>query len=205
MRVVLISISCILVFFLGCHKHDLAVNPQPGSSGIIPLSVGNHWDYNDLDYDSTNTIVYSYVYSFGVIGDSTINGFTWKSVTNYLFANTSNGFCAPGKSNPLLKSDPLLLLKYPAAAQDSFYLSQGAGYVHITSIDTAITITLGTYRCYTYEAHQFWPSSTVEASHQILFVAPQVGLIKALYYASPQISQKEYLSNSVQLIGLALN
>jgi hypothetical protein len=190
---------CILLILVsGCRKDDLIVNPQPEYKGIIPLAIGNKWNFNIYAYDTTGAIIVSNILSYEVIGDSMINGSRWFKISNFLCANRSNGFSS------LSNSDQLLIFKYPAAAQDSFYVNGVVNYLHVASIDTTITISLGTYHCYAFDSHQLISPGAFGGSYEILYVSPEVGIVKGEVYAAAQVGKKQYLWATTELSSVTL-
>jgi hypothetical protein len=196
MRTIIISVITIIALLLGCRKDDLLVNPQSESNGIIPLAVGNQWIYSLNAYDTTGNIKISTSSTYQVMGDSVNSGVRWFRISNFYCTNKNLG---------LFSSDGLLALKYPTFVPDSFYVNATVGYIHVISIDTMITIPLGTYHCYAYASDQPISPGMTGSSYEVMYVSPKVGPIKAEIYASPQTNKKQYLYATTELYSLTLH
>ena len=195
MRVIIISIVVIIVIVVGCRKDDILVNPQSESNGIIPLAVGNQWIYSLNAYDTTGNVAISTSTTYQVVSDTVHNGIRWFHLSNFYCTNQNLG---------LFSSDGLLALKYPAAARDSFYVNATVGYMHVLSVDTTITIPLGTYHCYAYTNNQSISPGMIESSREIVYVSPKVGMIKGEIYVLPYASKKQYLYATADLLSFAI-
>ncbi|HTR32000.1 MAG TPA: hypothetical protein VMH27_22165 [Puia sp.] len=78
-----------ILLFLGCSKKSNSGSGAPSvSNGLMPLSVGNYWQYSRVDYDSASGLPKDTV-SDGIyiIGEVSVNGTTYfqqnqVSITN---------------------------------------------------------------------------------------------------------------------------
>jgi len=202
MRIYITIISILLISIIGCHKDELLVNPQNDINGIIPLAKGNKWSFSYFEYDSLGSITRAFpnLLKFTVIGDTIINGYRWYKFSNKFWsANTKIGFTSDGYDGRLL------IFKYPDLPQDSFYVNSAVNYVHILSIDTLITTSLGTFHCYAYDSHQLVNNNVLGGSYEVMFVSPQIGIVKFEIYASFRIGQKQYLCEQYELSSVTLN
>ncbi len=197
MRRVFISSCLIIVFILGCQNGDSTVNPILYPHDIMPLAIGNQWNYNLYLYDSTGAFHLTKIRSFEVIGDTMIDGVRWFNFSDFLCANRDDGL------RSLVTSGQLLIFKFPAFPQDSFFVNDVVGYLRITSIDTVITIALGTFHCVAYESRALI-SEGAYGTHEILYVSPGVGPIRFEVYALPRNSEREYLWTTAELSSVTL-
>jgi hypothetical protein len=190
---IIVSLCLVIVLISGCHKNDVIVNAPIDINGIIPMAVGNQWNYNSFLYDSVGAVSMVNTNSYAVVGDTIINGSRWYKISNFLCANRRIGFSS------LSNSGELLILKYPSSVQDSFYVNGVVNYLHVVSIDTTITISLGTFHCYAFDSHQLITPSALGGSHEIAYVSPGIGPIKLEIYVSNQNGKKQLLWGSVEL------
>ncbi len=78
-----------IILFFGCSKSSSNSSTPPGvSNGLMPLSVGNYWQYSKVDFDSASGLPKDTV-SDGIyiVGEVSVNGTTYfqqnqTSITN---------------------------------------------------------------------------------------------------------------------------
>jgi hypothetical protein len=195
----IIIVANIIFLNVACHKDDLVVNPPPESSGIIPLAVNNEWFYNLTAYDTLGNAIKSVTVPFNITGDSVANGTRWYKIST----NLSNFKCT-NLANGLFSSDGNLALKYPTFVQDSFYVNGTVGYLSVTTIDTLITISIGSYHCYGYKNIQLHSPGMAGGSHDIVYICPTIGPIKYESYLSTRTGTKQYLRATAELLSVTL-
>jgi hypothetical protein len=198
MHKIIIVFCFVFLLFSGCDKHSSVLEPKLQSNEILPLVIGNQWSYNSFTYDSSGAITSSQDISYGVSGDTIIDGSKWFKVLGLPTSNRDSGLCVFGHSGPFL------LLKYPAAVQDSFYLQPNSCYVYIISIDTTISISFGTFKCYAYELRSPPSLNAIEIRRTINFWSPCVGQIKVESYRSTSTNSRQYLSDVTVLSSVIL-
>ena len=208
MRIIIIIFSILFFLVIGCKKDDLIVNPA-AFKVIIPIAVGSRWDYTLNVYDSTGIQQAANTVSYNITKDTIINFSRWykysEIITNsqtqsseFFCANTSSGFYS------IKNSVPFLIFKYPASIHDSYYVNNVINYLHIISIDTSITISLGTFHCYAFDSYQQFYPNMLGGSYEIMYVSPEIGIVKTEIYASFQIGKKQFLWASAELTSAEL-
>jgi hypothetical protein len=194
------TVAIMISFVLGCHKDDMIVNPSLQSNGIIPLAVSNAWSYNLSAYDTLGNVVRSVTVPFTITGDSVANATRW-----YKISTSGSNFKCTNLPNGLFGSDGILAFKYPTFVQDSFYVNGNVGYLSVTTIDTLITISLGSFHCYGYKNIQVHAPGMAGGSHDIVYICPTVGPIKYETYSSTRTGAKQYLAGTGELTSVTLN
>jgi hypothetical protein len=135
---------------------------------IVPLAVGNKWILDVTKYDSTGTIIGSYVDSLMVVGDTLILTETWFiDHTGSLKINRADGLYQWDDPGEL----PWLVLKYPTYVDDTFSSKSDTAFV--ISIDTLITVPSGSYSCIRYD----YKRKTDLSLKRHFFGAPMVGSV----------------------------
>jgi hypothetical protein len=210
MRISIIFVCLSSVIISGCKKNDLIVNPLVDVKGIIPLSVGAQWNYNVYAIDTMNVLQLVNTLSYKIISDSIINNIRWykfSKINRYSWENPSEFLCTNTQVGLIsrISSGSQLVFKYPAAVQDSFYVNEVVNYLHVISIDTLITIPVGTFHCYAFENNQPVFYSAYGGSREILYLSPDAGLVKVEAYASPQVGIKMYLWSYGELSSVSQN
>ena len=77
-----------IILFFGCSKSSSNSSTPPGvSNGLMPLSVGNYWQYSKVDFDSASGLPKDTVPTDHVVGEFSVNGTTYfqqnqTSITN---------------------------------------------------------------------------------------------------------------------------
>lgn len=198
MRSLIVSTCFIIALNLACKKDDSVVNPGSYSGDIIPLAVGNQWTYNVYLYDSTGASRLLNTMSFEVFGDTMVNRVRWFRFSEFLCANRGDGL------HSLDTSGQPLIFKFPTFAQDSFFVNDVVGYLRIAAIDTLITISLGTYRCYAYESRALISPGAFGGSREIIYVSPGTGPIRGEVYVSPRIGERQFLWVAAELTSVTL-
>ena len=194
-RMISVICCCILFLILGCKKDDSILQPTSFSNTIFPLAVGNTWNFTQHSYDSTGTITSSESLSYVIVRDTIINNSKWYMLWGSLFllANRDSGLYE------YLNAGQKLFYKYPANAQDSFYISATYGYLHVKSINISITVPAGTFNCYAYESY-----IPIAGATEIDYLCPGVGMIKIENYQSAPNSRTQYLSGTSELLSFVL-
>lgn len=119
---------------------------------IMPLEVGNYWEYDIYEYNGSELNKIDSVWTISIISDTIINNHKWyvdhsKSI---LFTNKNNGLWAKHSIYP---AD--LFLKYPGKVSDEWLRQIGPARhyenAYIISTDYPVVINGITKRCYAYE------------------------------------------------------
>jgi hypothetical protein len=171
----------IIVLLVGCAD-DKDANPvvpegevnagcrEAGAAcKIMPLAVGNHWLMERIVYDTVGQEVSRDTTLNVVERDTVIGSETWYFISPVWYANRSDGVWYKGSGHI-----DGLLFKYPAQVGDSFTCDVCSFYHVVTSIDTTLSIDLGSFYCYEYTTVFDWADTSYS------YVAPGIGPIKSL-------------------------
>jgi hypothetical protein len=181
------------LFFVGC---DLPSNtntiiqtlstPQPIDSGfILPLSVGNEWNYKDTGFDFDGTIKFpeiDFSYNLRIKKDTVIGGNLWSQIVSLPESNDA-GFreWLSNRQNGLWEGYPQsgdsltwLRLPYPAEAGTKATARYDEWWV--VSNNVMVTVPAGTFRCYHYKVKSLgnWSYGIIND----YFYSPNIGLIR---------------------------
>lgn len=148
-------------------------------------------------YDSTETLIDSFIYSDIVVGDTVIDKTNWYSTSHYpndWQTNTTDGL----RIRRYISGQPLLEwleAKYPG--EIAFSWQADASRRTIADTDTVVNVTPGKFSCYYYTDIEFKTKTGWEYSN--IFYSPQTGMIKTDIYREKSDSVR-YLYYSVELI-----
>jgi hypothetical protein len=146
---IILSITILLLTLSSC---DIFTTDIKTDNVIMPLEVGNYWEYSIYEYNGSELNKIDSVWTISIISDTIINNQKWyvdhsKSI---LFTNKNNGLW--GK-HPFYPAD--LFLKYPGKVSDEWLRQIGPvrhyEVVHIISTDYPVVINSITKSCYEYE------------------------------------------------------
>ncbi len=185
-------IPLILVLILPLSCSDMGDINIDQSAGLIPLKIGNHWEYADsIFYGSGSVGVYHYTWSIvgrqrifwpgeSKAGDSIeVYVFRWSDSTHSADSFYRNSL--EGLIRYLGKYDPTgqeglrtLLLKYPLHPGDTWQENQGDYYNLLTCISTDTTI-LTQWRG--FHCYQVRYSSEPGSKYQDRFYSYNFGLV----------------------------
>lgn len=173
----LVFIITLCFISLSCSKNDNGSDPNPNiESSILPLSVGNSWNFQFTQLDSAGNIVKSSLEPMAISTTRFLDGRTWYQFNEVLF-DTKQIFTAIDKNiwtaneNDLAESFSLFA-KYPAEIGETY---QGwmdfHGNVTVVSTGYNISVAAGDFNCYYYKID--FSTSTWH-----FYLAPNVGWIK---------------------------
>ncbi len=189
--VLLLNLSC------GNNEDDLSVSTPGAPNVILPLQVGNSWEYRRTSYDGQGTIVAVDTVTERVARDSIVSGERWYIwQTTYglsMGTNRSDGYWV------LVAGQAALTFGYPASVNETYMVTEAGPTMHILAVDTLIAVPYGTTPCIAYEQLTF-PDS-VRA--RIDFYAANTGLIRTDEFVHT-LSGEDSLSRRSDLIGLHL-
>jgi len=100
--------AIILIIFcvFACSKSSTNNSTPPTvSKGLMPLSVGNFWQYNKITYDSNSVPVDTSMDEIDIIEQVTVSGTTYYQERWESFPNNVGSFFANADSNTLVKYD----------------------------------------------------------------------------------------------------
>jgi hypothetical protein len=113
MKKIILSILILIVFF-GCSKDNKNNSTPPTKSvGLLPLSVGNFWQYTKITYDSNGTAIGTSLDEFDIIAQITVSGVTYYQETWSTFPGNVGSF--------LVNLDSNTVEKYDSAIQYTFF------------------------------------------------------------------------------------
>lgn len=169
------------IFLFSCNGNDNPLVVVEKKKEIIPLNVGNTWEYTITLYDSTGNVKNTSIEYRQIISDTLVEGERWYKANflGYYIANRSDGvwqrnlrFPYIGESQEL--SDPFLRIPFPLELNESITI-RSQTYT-LLSNDIKVTVPAGTFTCYLYRLNL--PPSVGGVSEYFLYYSPGVGLIK---------------------------
>lgn len=186
-REVCLALFCIFIA-PSCHQNN-PLGPYDIHAEIIPLSVGNSWEYDGIAYDTTGSVLEQYVEIHEVPRDTLVFGRQF-----YLYL----GYCADTDSG-MIRAVPLqdrlqlkLIYKYPTSAGEQ-YLSEQTNCT-VASLDTLISVAAGSFHCIWYRF------TTYGMNYRDEYISPGVGLIKGIsYYVSGPVANIGNVMDQVEL------
>ena len=179
------SALCFAFIAIAILISNCSDSTEPGNSAteLIPLKVGNSWNYKLTSYDSSGSISYIENQNSTIIKDTSISNYTWyayNDVPNGIwFTNKSDGYWAFIKANTgLITNDTsIFVYKYPTEVGDIY--GDPNSPMEVVAIDEEIIVgarvfqTIHIISTYTDTTHYLLDSFE-------LFIAPQVGIIKTM-------------------------
>ena len=143
--------SLIFLLTIGCSTKSPL---EPEIPNIMPLKVGNSWDYLLSTYDAfgNETQVGSIIET--VMGRVSIDSEAWflledistsSDTETYYLANRRDGSWARDSIN----ASPELYIKYPMSVGDTFEMGGflGGGAVEVVSLDETVVVPAGSFKC----------------------------------------------------------
>jgi hypothetical protein len=197
----LLLLPIFLIFITACDSDETTTpdgshNGMSDTNAVMPLKVGNWWEYRFFEPEKHNT----FYTRTTITGDTTING------TQYFIADSLLVFEYFGRNYPLANvkeglwvdlskygMTSHLVLKYPCKAGDTFEPSTWmrgddtiSGIWSVVDIDTLITIDAKQHHCIRYQqddifADAKWPAG-MPYHRMIIYDAPNVGIIRQENY-----------------------
>ena len=157
--------------------------PENPSAGIIPLKVGNSWNYKLTSYDSSGSISYIENQNSTIIKDTSISNYTWyayNDVPNGIwFTNKSDGYWAFIKANTgsIINDTLIFVYKYPTNVGDIY--GDPASPMVVMAINKFLSVPAGTFNVIHIVSTSVDTTNYLIDSFE-LFIAPQVGIIKTM-------------------------
>lgn len=187
-------IPLVLIALASCKKSETTEDPVT-IPDLIPLKIGNTWNYRSTMQDTIITNHFN-----KVIRDTTILGETWSVMTydsdiNVILKNKADGlwFMNPTKS---MNGIAILYYKYPVPAGTQYTTSDGVD-VKVVSVNESVTVPMGTFVCYHY--------TTTYGNFEVYqeYYCPGKGLVKLeKYYIDGEIN---VLKDKIELVSAVLN
>lgn len=192
--VALLSMT-LFAFISGCNKSN-PVSSDESAVGVIPLTIGNTWEYSGVTYDTTSEVAERYSELMNVQRDSIIFGRHM-----YLYGswstNTDSGLIVGGGFSYVPDPPPphdtipawWLVYQYPTKQGES-YRSIGSAIV-VGSIDTVIAVTAGSFHCIDYK--QYCQGDLFSED----YICPGIGRIKYVGYFGPDFPSQAAMVRTV--------
>lgn len=172
------------VILAGCGE-DEATQPEPVASGdIMPLEVGNRWDYEVYAFPGSGT-PYKYLDSILIVGiDTTDDVISFVANGEDWFLNQNNGLWYL----PDTAADWSLMFKYPAAVNDLWITGGYSEFVMwVASTNAKVETPFGDYICYKYVRE-----SRYGGGHAgYFYLVPDIGIVQYEYLDSSNIRIEE--------------
>jgi hypothetical protein len=158
-----------------------STEPDNTINQLIPLKIGNTWNYSRTVYDSTGTVEYTENINSSVEKDTSIEGIKWYGYSDVpagiYFTNKSNGYWAFVKANTgnFLNDTSLLVYKYPTKVGDIYGDPETPR--EVISLDEKITVPAGEFKVIHLITTYIGSTNYLIDSFET-FIAPGVGIIK---------------------------
>lgn len=180
---VVLLLMTLVAFIPGCNKSN-PVSSDVSAVSVIPLTIGNRWNYDGVDYDTTGQVAERYTEVRNVQSDSVIFGRhmylygTWST-------NTDSGLIVGGGFSYVTYPPPphdtipswWLLYQYPTNRGASY--SSFGGTMIVGSIDTQVVVPAGSFHCIDYK----WYSQGELVGED--YICPGIGRIRYVGYFGP--------------------
>jgi len=140
----------LLYCILGCEG---SIENKPEETGVImPLKVGNQWNYKAFVIDSNGQQMAGQQISIPikVLRDTTINGSTWY-ILNSFFDKEKLELLQYKQDGVWFGYNGVegILFRYPAQANSSYAAPDG-GIMQLISTNASVTVPVGTFSTYEY-------------------------------------------------------
>ncbi|MDH3269448.1 MAG: hypothetical protein OEM46_11405 [Ignavibacteria bacterium] len=160
-----------------------STEPDNSISELIPLKIGNTWNYNRTVYDSTGAVIYDENITSTVEKDTTINGIEWFDYNDVpagiWFTNKSTGYWAfvNASTGNFLNDTSFIVYKFPTQVGDLYDIPGST--VEVIAIDEIVLVPAGKFKIIHLVSTYPSPISYLMDSFEI-FIAPGVGIIKRM-------------------------
>ena len=170
-----------LLLFSSCSESTSS--ELDNSNGLIPLRIGNSWNYEFTDYDSSDAIVQTENQIETIVNDTTIINSIWYSY-NYLpngfwFTNKTDGywsFVKKGTGN-IANDTSTIVFKYPAKVGDIYGNAETP--TEVIETDEEITVPAGTFKVIHIKTdYQFLKNYLLNSFDT--YISPKIGVIKEM-------------------------
>jgi hypothetical protein len=104
MKKIILSILILIIFF-GCSKNNNVSTSPTKSTGLIPLSVGNFWQYTAVNYDTNGVPIDTLSDEIAITAQFGINDTTYFQMQWQNFPNNAGSVLVNFDSNTLDKID----------------------------------------------------------------------------------------------------
>ena len=160
-----------------------STEPDETINELIPLKIGNKWNYKMTIYDSLGSISYREDITTSIDRDTFINGIKWYGYntppTRIWHTNKSDGywtFVKAGTGN-VVNDTSLLVYKYPTQVGDVYGNPDMPR--EVVSVDEEITIPAGKFKAI-HLVTTFTGSTNYLLDSFETFITPGLGVIKVM-------------------------
>jgi hypothetical protein len=129
-----------------------STGPDDSLNELIPLKIGNTWNYTRTVYDSSGIVLYTWNINSSIQRDTIINYNKWYGFTDapasVYFTNKSNGYWALQTIVPnyFPNDTSFIVYKYPTQVGDIYGDPEKPR--EVVSVDEMITVLLANLRRY---------------------------------------------------------
>jgi len=190
--VVLLNLSC------GSNEDSESLSIPGTPNVIIPLQVGNAWEYRRTSYDTLGSVAALDTLAERIARDTLLSGERWYIwETNFglsMGTTRSDGYWT------LVEGSPALMFRYPATVNDTYLAAEAGPMIRILAVDTLLAVPYGTIPCIGYE--QLSVRDGVRA--RIDYYAANTGLVRTDEFIHTPAGNDSLVRRS-ELIGLHLH
>jgi len=168
------------IFLLSCNNDSNPLIYVEKQKGIIPLHVGNAWEYTITLYDSIGNVENISTEYRQIISDTLIEGERWYKANfiGYYIANRSDGVWQRNRRFPYISEsreldDPYLRIPFPIELNESITINSETYTLLDKNIE--VTVPAGTFSCYLYRLNIPVFGGVNE---YFLYYSPGIGLVK---------------------------
>jgi len=174
----LFILTALLIY--GCSE---ITEPDNSINELIPLKIGNTWNYKMTSYDSTGVILYYEDINSSIDKDTTINGLKWYGYNSMppgiWYINKSDGYWTfvKGGTGNILNDTSLVVYKYPTQVGEIYGVTETLR--EVISVDEIITVPAGEFKVI-HLLTTFVGSTNYLLDSFEIFITPGVGVIKVM-------------------------
>lgn len=144
-----VSVVLLLNLTCGNNEDDLGVSTPGVPSVILPMQVGNSWQYQRTSYDTQGSVLALDTVTERIARDTLIQGERWYIwETSY---GLSMGTIRSDGYWVLAGNQASLTFRYPVSAHDTYMVTEAGPTIRILAVDTLIAVPCGTFPCIAYE------------------------------------------------------
>lgn len=173
----LIILSSLLIY--NCSE---STEPDDSINELIPLKIGNTWNYLRTVYDSTGIVSYTEDITSTVVKDTTIDGNTWYSYNNIptgiWYTNKSDGYWVFVKADYgySLNDSSWIVYKFPCLEGEKY--GEPNFPIEVISTDEMISVPAGQFK--TIHLITYWDFTNYLMHSFETFITPDLGIVKRM-------------------------
>ena len=168
------------ILLLSCSD---PTEPNSSPSVLIPLKIGNTWNYSRTVYDSLGFVLYTWNINSSIQRDTIINYTKWYGLTDapgsVYFTNKSDGYWALQTIVPnyFLNDTSYIIYKYPTQVGDIYGDPETPREVE--AVDEMITVPAGEFKVIHLITTYIGSTNYLLDSFET-FITPGVGIVKVM-------------------------